>query len=316
MTHCLRCLFTISLLLMNFSTQAKLLHPAKSLKKITVVLEWMVNPDHAALFTTQQQGYFKQHGLYLNIIAPANPNQGIKLVAIDKADVAIAYGPQLLIYVNQGLPLIRIATSINQPLTAIAVLKNGPVNILADLKDKQVGGSPNIDKLLLTAMFKHQDINPKGVRIIGTHFNEIQSLLAKQVAGIFVMRNVEPLVMKLSGHPTRLFFPETYGVPAYDEFTYVINIKNSHAPWIKAFIAALKQGTAYLKAHPKKSWQLFAKQHTVLNTRINYLIWMRTYAYFANDPAYFDKKRYLRFADFFKQQGLIKHIPTISRYTI
>ena len=39
-------------------------------KKITVLLDWFVNPDHAPLFVAQEKGYFKDQGLEVEFIAP------------------------------------------------------------------------------------------------------------------------------------------------------------------------------------------------------------------------------------------------------
>ncbi len=37
--------------------------PAAAAEKLTVMLDWFVNPDHAPLFVAQQKGYFKDAGL-------------------------------------------------------------------------------------------------------------------------------------------------------------------------------------------------------------------------------------------------------------
>ena len=57
----------------------------------------------------------------VKLIGPANPADPPKLVAAGKADLAITYQPQLLLDVQQGLPLVRVATLINKPLGCMAV---------------------------------------------------------------------------------------------------------------------------------------------------------------------------------------------------
>ncbi|PID65413.1 MAG: thiamine biosynthesis protein, partial [Gammaproteobacteria bacterium] len=32
-------------------------------EKISIMLDWFVNPDHAAIIVAEQKGYFKKHGL-------------------------------------------------------------------------------------------------------------------------------------------------------------------------------------------------------------------------------------------------------------
>src|SRR5688500_14951632 len=50
-------------------------------KPLTLILDWFANPDHAPIFVAQQQGFFKQEGISVNIINPADPNDPPKLVA-------------------------------------------------------------------------------------------------------------------------------------------------------------------------------------------------------------------------------------------
>ena len=114
---------------------------AAAAEKLTVLLDWFVNPDHATLIIAEEMGYFKDHGLEVEMIAPADPNDPPKLVAAGKADLAITYQPQLHMQVDAGLPLKRIATLVATPLNSLVVLEDGPIKSLADLKGRKIGYS-------------------------------------------------------------------------------------------------------------------------------------------------------------------------------
>ena len=68
-----------SILKLFFSFILLLLSPgvlgqqSQQLQKLTVILDWFINPDHAPLFVAQQQGYYKQQGLDVTFVAPADP---------------------------------------------------------------------------------------------------------------------------------------------------------------------------------------------------------------------------------------------------
>ena len=113
-------------------------HATLAQDRLTVLLDWFVNPDHAPLFVAQEAGYFKDAGLEVELIAPADPNDPPKLVAAGKADVAISYQPQLHIQVDQGLPLRRIGTLVATPLNSLVVLADGPIKSIADLKGRKI----------------------------------------------------------------------------------------------------------------------------------------------------------------------------------
>ena len=70
--------------------------------KLTIGLDWFINPDHAPLIIAQKRGFFKEVGLEVEMIEPADPNV---LFAADPLDTAIA----LVVYIlnpNKGLSVI------------------------------------------------------------------------------------------------------------------------------------------------------------------------------------------------------------------
>ena len=75
---------------------------AFSAEKLTVLLDWFINPDHAALIVAEEIGYFKEADLDVKMIEPADPSLPPKMVAAGKADIAITYQPQLHVQVTQG----------------------------------------------------------------------------------------------------------------------------------------------------------------------------------------------------------------------
>ena len=64
--------------------------PAQAAEKLTVLLDWFVNPDHAPLIIAKERGYFADAGLDVDLIAPADPNDPPKLVAAGKAETFVA----------------------------------------------------------------------------------------------------------------------------------------------------------------------------------------------------------------------------------
>jgi putative hydroxymethylpyrimidine transport system substrate-binding protein len=118
------------------------------------------------------------------------------------------------------------------------------------------------------------------------------------------------------GQKPVVFIPENYGVPADDELVLIANKKEAHDPKIAAFLEALKEGTAYLQAHPDEMWADFIKQHPDLNNTLNKTAWYQTLPYFAKDPFYLDQKRYLDYEAFMYDHKLISKKPALSDYAI
>jgi putative hydroxymethylpyrimidine transport system substrate-binding protein len=292
--------------------------PASAADKLTVILDWLVNPDHAALVVAQEKGYFADANLEVELIAPADPNDPPKLVAAGKADLAVDYQPQLQMQVNEGLPLARIATLVATPLNCLMVLESGPIKSVADLKGKKVGFSVSgFEDALLGTMFEKNGIALKDVTLINVNFTLTAPVIGGQVdAVIGAFRNVEVNQMALAGHPARAFYPEEEGVPAYDELILVANKDKLTDPRFKRFVAAVERATLYIENHPSEAWALFIKNHKDLDDDLDKKAWSDTLPRLAADPAALDHERYARFAAFLAARGLVKNLPPVESYAV
>ncbi len=287
-------------------------------QKITVLLDWFANPSHAPLFVAEQQGYFKEAGLDVVMIGPADPSDPPKLVAAGKATIALTYEPQFIEQVEQGLPLIRIGTLVDKPLSCLVVLKESPIHSIQDLKGKSVGYSGgDMTSVVLKTMLEKNKLNLNDVKHINVHYDLTQALLAQKVDAVTgMMRTFEVIQMELAGHPARVFLPEENGVPTYSELIFVVNKDKVHDPRLPKFLAALQKGVTYLKQHPEETWNTFAKNHPELNDKLNHRAWLDSIPYFAANPASFNRKEWEQFVQFMQKNNLIKKSHSMEDYAI
>jgi putative hydroxymethylpyrimidine transport system substrate-binding protein len=290
--------------------------PAAANDKLTVMLDWLVNPDHAALVVAQEKGYFADEGLDVDLVAPADPNDPPKLVAAGKADLAVDYEPQLLMQVSEGLPLTRIATLVATPLNCLMVLDKGPIKTIADLKGRKVGFSVSgFEDALLATMFEKNGLTLKDVTLVNVNFSLAPAVISGQVAAVIgAFRNVEVQQMAVEGHPARAFYPEGEGVPPYDELILVANKDKRADPRFRRFVAAVERATLYVENHPAEAWSLFIRRHKDLDDEVNRRAWAATLPRLAADPAALDHARYARFAAYLKTRGLVKDLPPVEDY--
>ncbi len=292
--------------------------PVQAGDRITVLLDWFINPDHAPLVVASARGYFAEADLDVELIAPADPNAPPKLVAAGKAEIAISYQPQLYLQVAGGLPLVRIGTLVGTPLNSLVVLADGPVYSIADLKGRKIGYSVGgFEDALLGAMLAKYGLELGDVVLVNVNFSLSPSLLAGQVdAVIGAFRNFELNQMDIAGRPGRAFFPEEEGVPPYDELILVANRANIGDGRLRRFLDALERGVQYLINHPDESWKLFVAANKTLDDDLNRRAWRDTLPRFALRPAALDSARYERFAAFLKQYGLVKDMPALESYAV
>ncbi|ABC22442.1 ABC transporter substrate-binding protein [Rhodospirillum rubrum] len=286
--------------------------------KVSVLLDWFINPDHGPLIVAQDLGYFKDAGLEVDLVAPADPNDPPKLVAAGKADIAVGYQPQLVMQVAEGLPLMRFGTLVATPLNCLVVLKDGPIKSVADLKGRKVGFSVGgFEDALLGAMLDNAGVKADEVTLVNVNFSLSPAVISGQVdAVIGPFRNFELNQMDLAGHPGTAFYPEEHGVPLYDELVFVTNIALKGDPRLVAFLDAVERGTHYIVNHPEEAWTLFKAHSPDLDDELNHRAWIDTVARFSMTPGALDERRYARFAGFLQSRGLIKTVPPLASYAI
>lgn len=292
--------------------------PALAADRLTVMLDWFINPDHAPLYVALERGYFADQGLDVSFVQPSDPNDPPKLVAAGRADLAVSYQPQLHLQVAQGLPLRRIATLVATPLNSLVVLADGPIQSIADLKGKKVGFSVGgFEDALLGAMLEKHGLTLDDIDLINVNFSLSPSLISGQVdAVIGAFRNFELNQMDILERPGRAFFVEEEGVPGYDELILVAHADNLSDTRLPRFLAALEQGVQYLVNHPDESWQLFIKGRDDLDDELNRRAWRATLPRFALRPAALDRGRYARFAAFLKERGMLETVLPTESYAV
>lgn len=261
--------------------------------KLTVVLDWFANANHAPILVASKYGIFKKYGLDVNVISPADPTDPPKWVAIGKADLAIDYQPHVVVEIARGLPIEQVGTLIGQPLNCLVVLQSSSIHKLDDLKAQTIAySSPQIDLIFLQRMLQKGNIKIGQVQPINVHYGLVQALLTKKtMAAIGMMRNIELVEMQFIGQPGRAFYPEDYGVPSYSELVLIAK-KGVSDDRLKRFFLALNESQRYLVAHPEETFQQVLTDHPELNTPANHAMWLATIPLFSRDLSKVNVQQY------------------------
>jgi len=286
---------------------------------LTVLLDWFINPDHAPLIIAQENGYFADAGLDVEMVEPADPSLPPKMVAAGNADIAVSYQPQLHVQVDAGLPLFRFGTLVSTPLNSLVVLADGPIKTIPDLKGRKVGFSVGgFEDALLKSMLDTHGLSLDDVELINVNFSLSPSLISGQVdAVIGAFRNFELNQMDIENAPGKAFYPEEEGVPLYDELILVANTDNRDNPALADFITAIERGTTFIINHPEEAWEIFRQTDPdTLDNKLNVRAWRDTLSRFALRPGALDKRRYRVFAEYMQAQGLIDALPPVDSYAL
>jgi putative hydroxymethylpyrimidine transport system substrate-binding protein len=291
---------------------------ARADDKLTVLLDWFVNPDHAPLFVAQYIGAYQKEGLKVTFIAPADPSTPPREVAAGNGDLALSYQPQLYMLVDADLPVVRVGTLIDKPLNTLTALAGSGIKTMSDFKGRRIGYSVSgVEDALVGTMLQHAGLSLSDVTMVNVNFALVTSLMAHQVDGVIgTYRNFEDNELAEKGAKPIIFSPQDYGVPMDDELIILANKKRVNDPRIARFLAAVQLGTAYLVAHPDTMWARFAADHPDLNDTLNKTAWFQTVSYFAQDPFRLDADRYRNYATFMFSHHLIAKQLPLSDYAV
>lgn len=286
--------------------------------QVTLLLDWFVNPDHGPIIIAQENGYFAEQNLEVEVIAPADPSAPPKMVAAGQADLAVSYQPQLHLQIHEGLPLQRVGTLVATPLSCLLVLADGPIKTPADLKGRKVGFSVGgVEEAVLGHVLKTHGLTLDDIELINVNWSMSPSLMSGQVdAVIGAFRNFELNQMDIEGVPGKCFYVEEEGLPPYDELIYVANRDTMDVEMIQRFLAATEKATQYIINHPVDSWEVFAATAPELNDELNKRAWVDTLPRFALRPSALETGRYATFEAFLHEAGLVPSLNKVSDIAI
>lgn len=292
--------------------------PALAQDKMSLMLDWFVNPDHGPIIVAQEKGFFADQGLEVEVIAPADPSDPPKMVAAGQADLAVSYQPQLHLQVAEGMPLKRVGTLVATPLNCLLVLENGPVKTIADMKDRKVGFSvAGVEEALLGAILSKHGLSMDDVELVNVNWSLSPSLMSGQVDAVLgAYRNFELNQMEIEGVEGKCFYIEEEGVPTYDELIYVANPDTMDKDKLRRFLRATELATQYIVNHPEESWEIFAGTSAELQDELNAKAWVDTLPRFALRPEALDEGRYTRFETFLSESGLVEGTRSVDDLAI
>jgi putative hydroxymethylpyrimidine transport system substrate-binding protein len=233
------------------------------LEEVNLLLDWYPNAVHSFIFAAEEQGYFKEAGLKVNLIVSASTEDGLKLVASDKVDLAISYPKQVILAKGEGIPVVSVGTIVRSPLNQLMARKDSGIVNLKDLEGKKVGyPSFEIDKATVEAMVTEAGGDPSKVEFIDVSYDLMSAIQTKRVDAIIGgYINHEKILLEKEGIELVTFNPVDYKIPNNYELAFVASddgVKKNKGN-IEAFLNAVKKGFEYTKINPDKALALVLK---------------------------------------------------------
>lgn len=256
--------------------------------KLTLLLDWFPNPNHAMIFSALEQGFFKDEGLNIELINLKNPSDALPLLSTGKVDLAVSYPSTTLSAKARGANLFIAGILIREPLNCFLFHEDQTLNSPQDLEGKVVGYSSNgFGCPVLNFIFAKHHIEPAATHNV--NFDLISTLGNRQVdvaiGGYF---NIETEQFAQMGVPISYRKITDFGVPNYPALVCIGNTENTRLTpeTIAKFKTALAKAATFCKQAPHQAFEDYKKlnsEKTEENLKWEEKSWEKTFPLLADN---------------------------------
>jgi NitT/TauT family transport system substrate-binding protein len=221
----------------------------------TFQLHWSWSPSTAGFAVAEDKHLYQNDGLDLTITPGKGSGTAVQLVSTGKAAMGIADSVAITQAVQQGAPLLVVATINQQTNTAMQVLDSSGIKTVADLRGKSVAVPPGGAYSFLFPIFlQSRGLAESDVKITTMPFESmVPSLIAGKVDAIVGGQDSH---VALAAQGVK-FTDFPFGENGVDATAHSIFTTKSYAAnngdVVKKVVAASLQGWSEARANPQEA---------------------------------------------------------------
>lgn len=277
---------------------------ALALDNITLQLKWTHAFQFAGYYAAQEQGYYRDAGLQVNIAEAGPDTDPVRSVLAGESHYGVGTS-NLLLERAAGKPVVVLAVIFQQSPYEIYAAPN--IRDLHDLIGKRFMLEPQSQELL--AYLKKEGVPLEHVQQI-THSFDAAGLMQGKAEAISGYVSNEPFFFRQAQYPYQVFSPRSAGIDFYGDnlFTSEQELR-AHPQRVKAFRAASLRGWQYAKEHRDEVIALILAKYATQ--------YSRAYLHFESDQmipllqpdlieiGYMNPNRWRHIADTYADIGLL-----------
>lgn len=216
---------------------------------ITIMMDWLAYWSWAALVAADDQGYYAEEGLKVDIIAPPSAAEPLKMLAADQVDFAINYVPALFTARAAGIDVKAVAAHQRNLSASLFWLPDAGIEGPQDFRGKTIGATAKLDEnAYLDTLLEREGMTRDDITIVDPGFSWAPLLLEGSIDVAYGVAP-SPASMKGIGGPFDLVRLEyrDYGVPNYPWLLFVSSdaFLDANPAATCRFLRATDRGIAY-----------------------------------------------------------------------
>ena len=246
----------------------------ETVTEVKLALDWYPNANHIGLYIAEENGYFEEENLKVEIYTPSDPTTVLQTVASGADDFGMNYQPELLQARSKGVPVVSVLGMVQHPLNSVMALKSSGNESPKDLKGKKVG-YPGIawNEDALNTMLQSDGLNGlDDIELVNVGWDLGSSLISEKVDAIIgAYFTHESILLENEGHPVNVMRMEEWGVPDYYELVMVTSedYLSENPEVVERFVRAVSKGYADAISDPQSGVDVLKKYFPEIDENID-----------------------------------------------
>ncbi|WP_430457081.1 diguanylate cyclase domain-containing protein [Rheinheimera sp.] len=284
-------------------------------EKIRLQLKWQHGFQFAGYYAAEQQGYYAQAGLKVELVAATPGLKVLDEVMAGRAQFGVGTSSLLLDYAKGQQ--VRLLANVFQH--SALVLLSRPTAADPDiqaLRGQKVMLESGAEEL--QAYLSREGLTAQDYQLIA-HRTSLPDLVNGQVAAISAYSSNEPLILQQAGIPYHQFTPRSAGIDFYGDNLFTSNKLWQKKPeLVEKFRAASLRGWSYAMQHPAEVIEYMQQRYPTGSSRAMLLAEAAAMQSLLQtdliEPGYINPERWLHIASVYQQQGLLSTVPDLDGF--
>ncbi|MGP4071768.1 ABC transporter substrate-binding protein [Piscibacillus sp. B03] len=229
---------------------------SQDLEDITFVLDWTPNTNHTGIYVAQDQGFFEEEGLDVEIIMPGEASAD-QLIASGKADFGISYQEGITEARIQDVPIVSIAAVIQHNTSGFASPEEKGITSPKDFEGKKYGGwGAPLEEAVLSSLMQQEDADVNEVEIVNIGDADFFTAVERDVDFTWIYYGWTGIEAELRGQSINMVYLTDYS-EKLDYYTPVIatgeEMIENNPETVQKFMNAAAKGYQFAIDNPEES---------------------------------------------------------------
>ena len=232
-------------------------------QKIRLGLEWFLNPDHVPFLVGQQEGWFAEEGIELELIEPQEHLDAVARIASGELDMAVTEPLHLVEDRAEGKDVVGFARFLHTN-GGVMYFENSGIKRPRDMAGKrlQYPGAPGPGGPAIVRTMIEADGGPKGATFepVNHGFFHTDALIeGKADLATLAFYNFEVIEARQRGHGAKFFALKDWGVPDFCQLILITSPRTleHRGEVVRAFLKVLSRGLDFVHQHPEEARAIY-----------------------------------------------------------